>query len=689
MMKKLLSILISALLILSSLSLFACGNTGTPDVTYTVTITEPVNGTLSVDNEKPVLGSAVNITAKPDAGYILYALKINGGKVSPAQGKDGYSYVIPSALDDYTIEARFEKPDVTISFVGVENAIANQKGKYGSTYGSLPTPFEVGKRFAGWRDSNGTLVTSEHIIRTVGSIKLTAEFVNIDETYATALVPNAITTAIYDAAATMYGVTWHTNDVPSKPVIVLADNADFTDAKEIDCTYRAWHDLENGIRYSVYGVISGLEFAKEYFVKFGDKAVEETYWSKTYNFTTREEEVKDLSFFFVNGTNQQYLPEHMKTAGDDCVTTDTYWSYVMKEATERFSDADFIAHGGEFVSYNLQFARWDAMVGSVEDYLFDLPVMGTTGQIEVSNQRPNDNPVREGLGMMYNIDSKSTDNSSGMFYSFNYGPMHFINIRTADLYLSNRTGKTNYQTEIDDDQLIWIKEDLDIASKDPNIKWIVVMMAENPMDIDQELRDGVSAASKKANFQKIMQEQLLTVFKTYGVDLVLSGSPRSRALVSSKPLTIDFGTSYFLADVLTTTENYDGVEVTKFAPNGDADTGTVYHQTGVAGSNYTAGVKEWDGSSNSSNPKAVKNAGVYKLTDDIGMHDVEGVYRKLLSGDKGCIDANKAYSMYSYVEINENQIVVRTYGVDVIGASTATENYTNFGRYLDGFMISK
>ena len=59
----------------------------------------------------------------------------------------------------------------------------------------------------------------------------------------------------------------------------------------------------------------------------------------------------------------------------------------------------------------------------------------------------------------------------------------------------------------------------------------------------------------------------------------------------------------------------------------------------------------------------------------------------LLSGGIGAIESRVGYSMYSYVEVDSEKLVCRTYGVDVVSqhASPSLDN----GRYLDGFMLTK
>ena len=61
----------------------------------------------------------------------------------------------------------------------------------------------------------------------------------------------------------------------------------------------------------------------------------------------------------------------------------------------------------------------------------------------------------------------------------------------------------------------------------------------------------------------------------------------------------------------------------------------------------------------------------------------------LLSGGKNAVDTTgeKSYSMYSYVEVTQDKLVCRTYGVDV-PAQIMNPSLDN-GVYLDGFMLRK
>ena len=84
-MKKLISIIISLLIMVSSLSVFACNNTGSLDgkqtKTYSVVIDDEITGgSVSANKTSVKLGESVTFTVTAEDGYILEGLYINGGK---------------------------------------------------------------------------------------------------------------------------------------------------------------------------------------------------------------------------------------------------------------------------------------------------------------------------------------------------------------------------------------------------------------------------------------------------------------------------------------------------------------------------------------------------------------------------------------------------------------------------------
>lgn len=70
--------------------------------TYSPTITDTENGTVSVSPSRPTRGQTVTITAEPDDGYVVDKVTVtdrNGNQVSVTDNGDGtYRFTSPAAL---------------------------------------------------------------------------------------------------------------------------------------------------------------------------------------------------------------------------------------------------------------------------------------------------------------------------------------------------------------------------------------------------------------------------------------------------------------------------------------------------------------------------------------------------------------------------------------------------------------
>ena len=160
----------------------------------------------------------------------------------------------------------------------------------------------AGKRFLGWQDADGNPVNALTTVTASGTLALTAVWTDVTDAEKAALTPFSATTVYHDAAATKYGVVFHTETEPIAPQVQVAEGGtdDFSGARVVSCTYETWLS-----EYIVSAVIDGLAYETEYSVRFGDAAAD--VWSKTYTFTTRAETVADASFYFVTDTQQLSL----------------------------------------------------------------------------------------------------------------------------------------------------------------------------------------------------------------------------------------------------------------------------------------------------------------------------------------------------------------------------------------------
>lgn len=645
-MKKLLSILLSIILCASVFNVLGCAQDTKKDVYYSISLTSTAGGTASVDKTSVPLGGTVIVSVNANDGYVVKEFKINGTVAQLTTKteiiKDGdnviektsTTYVINNILRNYNVSVSFGQANVSVEFKDSEGneLFDTAQTTYGTTFGKLPTPYQVGKRFVCWQDQTGRNIVPSSIVNPTGDkVILTAQFEDITQTEKEKMTPIAISSSYFDQAATKYGVSWITDIVPVNPTVVITDGQE---AVELSAQSKEWVNDD----YVSLAVIDNLKFNTQYTVKVGDKSAD--VWSKEYTFKTREENPEDAKFLFLTDTYQSNVS-----------AKNSAYYHTLTEATSRFSNVDFIAHGGNAVSSKLATGEWVESIKSAEEWLFNLPVMAVCG--ENANTVTNNYTVSyDIMSKLFNIDCPDERYTQhGIYYSFDYGPIHFVSLRSNDVI---------FLTKMGNHQLDWLKEDLQSARERDGIKWIVVMMNEGP----------ITASYKKGLVpyrQAVLGSALMSIFDSNGVDLVLYG--KNGHLGSSYPIVWDANAqnatdqnTYKCVGSLGTPELNGGVSVDTFVYNDSAVRGTIYHQTG--------------------------NVGQYKFDSNEGYVDVAN-YRKLLSGYKGVISTNIEYSMYSYVEVSANSLCLKTYGVDVVGLASDLNNATDYGTYLDGFILRK
>ena len=660
-MKKLLSILVCIMIAMSSFGFIGCDKEGSlfggnADVTYTITVDAPENGTLTASKTKAVVGESVTFTVTPQTGYVLAGLYLNGSKVD----FNGNQYTVKNVLRDYSAEAVFAKDVVTVSFDGEgTSGFGDKTLSYGDAYGELPTPLGLGKTFAYWQNEKGEAVTDIDTVDAIdGSEVLTAVFTDMPESLKAMHTPFSITTTYYDAAATKYGVTWHTRQEPIAPklFVVEGDGSNFDNAVVYDGEKMQWLTTDYGYEWIIHVVIENLKFDTTYSVKFGDYCVNA--WSKVFTFTTREEYNEDVEFIYITDTQENQHVAHQNGV-------DTYMSQVMIDAVAKFPNADFIAHGGDYVNDAQYPCRWEEMIDSVDEYLFTYPTQIAAGNHADPTSYANLSN-RHTVDVLFNVDSQVSDEAStrGSVYSFDYGPMHFVVLASNDALASAH--KYAYSEE----QIAWFIEDMQKANANPDIKWTVVMVHQGPI--------WPSFTQLNSNsFVSVMGPQIIPIMDELNLDLVLYG--HNHYIDSTYPLVWDDSITEVGVDNLKvkpatkTIEkvSFDGDTVDKFVyASANDDRGTVFHQIGAAGNQVTGTTYKW----------SELEANLAKLPN----------YRMLLSGASSATPVGKNLQMYAYVQVDQDSLVVRTYGVEVdaqIKDATFTAGEHRY--YLDGFMLAK
>ena len=266
-----------------------------------------------------------------------------------------------------------------------------------------------------------------------------------------------------------------------------------------------------------------------------------------------------------------------------------------------------------------------------------------------------DNP--HNTDKIFNVDYPGKDNpnydmQNGVFYSFDYGPMHYVVINSNEIYVNGR--------DLDEVQVAWIKDDVAKANANPNTKWVVAMTHHAPYpnllyDVD------VNYAA-----------QLVPLLDSLDVDLLLYG--HNHALTVTYPIVWDnsltadaTGMKAKVVTKETESVTYDGETVEKYIYGDDVtDYGTILHQTGAGG---------------------IQSGNKY-LDIDMANYPYWHIIKGGGQSNWPNITMSGPLSMYTYVEASNDTLVVRTYGVDtkaqINGASVQDTTH-----YLYGFMTNR
>lgn len=692
-MKKVITVILSCVLFLCA---FSCSkkeeNKDNYKTAFSITIEEVTGGTLTCDKEKVNVGESATFTMTASGENVLESFVVNGGKIKVAESETQGEYVwtLQSVLSDITATATFVNPNGSVRFDadGGKCDVESKDVTLYDNYGTLPTPYCVGKRFIGWFDEQDNLVLASSKVTALGAT-LKAKWDVFSESEKEGLEPYSITATYYDKDATKYGVVWHTENKPIAPVIQIVEatngaSVDFSSAQNYACTYGEFIS-----HYITTGLLDNLQFDTSYAVRVGDIAADE--WSKTYYFTTRKEVVEQTNILFLADTQEMYNFDSPYNASDKLLDSEgnqlreTFYQNVLKEATTRFPETDFIAHAGDMINFGGSEVFVKEMLTSVQDYSFQYPTQVASGNHEYTDGGAG----IENLSVLFHYDSASAKLEQGDLYSFDYGYVHFVVLRSNDIY--NRDSGA-YAEKLDNAQIQWLENDLGGVDKEKT-PWVVCMMHESFVSLKAEEKMDYAAKTVKTALAK----QLLPITTKYNVDVLLFG--HEHVTISTNPIISGDGvnsTVYLGSKVQMTTTSmqkvlHDGVMVDEFDFAGVEATrrGTVYHQTASA-----SGENE----QMKSNATWSNRYGTGINFLRVGYSGGSGSFTDLFDGNtlideenSPAVKKGKHYSMYSYLEVTKNSFVLRTYGVDCRGlaAKTSGQANTDFGVYFEGFKLTK
>jgi hypothetical protein len=126
----------------------------------------------------------------------------------------------------------------------------------------------------------------------------------------------------------------------------------------------------------------------------------------------------------------------------------------------------------------------------------------------------------------FRMPSPESEGTLNMWYSFNYGPVHFINIDTETDYNNSPLDEYTWLKAVDadyngnfGDQMSWLEADLKQASQERDIRPWILVAGHRPIYTILECDSNGQPIDSSANLQTAVED----LFYEYGVDIYLAG----------------------------------------------------------------------------------------------------------------------------------------------------------------------
>lgn len=319
------------------------------------------------------------------------------------------------------------------------------------------------------------------------------------------LRPNQIVLSYYNLDASDMAVTWHTtvaSNAPEVQYVKVADGQepDFSKASVAKATTEVFANTETmGYDYDTFqfhfeaytkvndythrAIMTDLDFDSSYAYRVGDS--KRNCWSTVATFKTRPESTEKFSFAYMSDSQVQ-----MTTLQD----AHKFMNNAIKGALQKDPNFDFILHGGDVVEQGKFMQQWEVMLDGNAEYLRKYPFMIATGNHESTNDTGGEYTTYRHITV--DLPEPNGKKELGIYYSFDYGNVHFVVINT-NCNINNRGTINKEEKE-------WVAKDLAENAKNPKTKWVIAVM-HAPM----------------ISSKKLANNYLMDVFDEYNVDLAL------------------------------------------------------------------------------------------------------------------------------------------------------------------------
>lgn len=310
---------------------------------------------------------------------------------------------------------------------------------------------------------------------------------------------NRVTITFHGDSSTQVGLSWYTpsteDGLYGNDVVIIEK----TTMKKIEAEYEIETGKAENDEESMYHqtVIKGLKPGTEYYFRVGDEACKQ--WSEYGSFKTSSKDMDSFKFVAVTDTQSEHLP-------------DAYYSAAtMKKALETAGNPVFIMHSGDFVDISNEENMWLSVMNASKSILMNNIIAPAVGN---HDEAPNT------YWQHFKVEHTNDHKTGGTYYSYDYGNVHFVVLNTNKV----NDEDTSY---IDDEQLLWLDEDLKAANEN-GAKWIIVNMHRGLYTV------GKHADNDKFAGEKGARKRVGEIFEKYGVSLVFQGHDHCPSV--TKPL---------------------------------------------------------------------------------------------------------------------------------------------------------
>ena len=185
------------------------------------------------------------------------------------------------------------------------------------------------------------------------------------------------------------------------------------------------------------------------------------------------------------------------------------WRKLAQTAYSKNEDAAFFINMGDLVDNGYDFSQWRAWFNSVAPMIENIPFAPVMGNHETYNMDWQIAPPTPYL-TLFNLPENGTGANKNLYYSFDYGDVHFVVLNTQTDEMAD------FNPDLMQQQLSWLRSDLAGTQS----KWKIVLMHKDILRY--------AFTDRPNNFDPASiqftpwAQQLIPVFEEYNVDAVLT-----------------------------------------------------------------------------------------------------------------------------------------------------------------------